>query len=164
MFGRKKLTFYSEIIDLPKEQEIYHKLCMNKCKEYRYYSQWKAHIEALFSQIHSDTRRTDFKAFLRMRERNASSLQGFGLSMITFSVAILIDKFFPDCSFTVSDNMQTSEWIIIIGSFISILIGTAVFVWFMISIGKNILSENRDKAFYSDLLDILDNMEKKEGE
>ena len=93
---KKRKACYHEIIDLDKELQIYHKLCKGKCKEYAYYSDWKEHIEKLFSEITSNKRKKDFRALLRLRQRNAGNLKGFTASMLTFAMTIYLDKIIPD--------------------------------------------------------------------
>lgn len=160
----KRKACYNDIIDLDKELKIYHKLCRGKCKEYAYYSDWKEHIENQFSQISSERRKEDFKALLRLRQRNASNLKGFASSMVIFVATLLLNKAIPD---HLCKNDTADEYSIFISLIIYSIFTFAwiyLLVWIFSYIGKETLSEGRVKAFYTDLLEILDKMEKKEKE
>ena len=64
---------YREIINIEIELKEYRKLCRGKSEKYLYYSDWKTHIQELFSNFQSNDKIENFKHFLLNRHRISST-------------------------------------------------------------------------------------------
>ena len=84
--------------------------------------------------------------------------------MIIFAMTLLLDKVIPDYQWKDDTADESIIYFSIIIHTVFTVVGVCLFLWLFISIAKETLSEGRVKAFYTDLLEILDKMEKNEKE
>ena len=83
---------YREIINIDIELKEYIKLCKGKSKKYLYYSDWKAHIQELFSKFQSNDQIENFKHFLLNGRRISSAFSADYIPIIILYFTIIFSK------------------------------------------------------------------------
>lgn len=129
-----------EIIDFEKELKEYKRLCRRKSKKFVYYLDWKKHIVSLLAKIEQKDDWENFKYFCRNRERSTRNTASTYINLIILFVTIYIDK----C--VISINLY--GWLLVL----AVMIGTIVWQ-------NN--SYEKDNYFYKDILEIIEEEEKR---
>lgn len=131
---------YREIINIEIELKEYRKLCRGKSEKYLYYSDWKTHIQELFSNFQSNDKIENFKHFLLNRHRISSTFSADYIPIIILYFTIIFSK------------MQNEYSIVI-------CILLLAFTVFFIMSGHYKYYE--EFCFYCDLIEILKEIEEK---
>ena len=131
---------YSEIMDLEEEQKEYSLLCQGKSEKYRYYSDWRQHIEECLGKFQNVLNLSDFKHYCRNFERSSLQVSTSFLSYILFIVPIVLDEFIVEIPFL-------------------------LLVAYLLFITKHILKKNNEVViesyFFSDLIEVIEAVEAK---
>lgn len=132
---------YSEIVDLKFELKEYRKLCKGTSKKFTYYLEWKKHISDKLSKLDSLDKVENFKHYLINHSRINKSMYIQLVPIMIFCFTIIFGKIFQDADL------------------ISLFMGIMLILFF-------ILFENdyydKERCFYCDVLEILEEVYEKE--
>ncbi len=144
---------YREIINLAPELKEYRKLCRGKSKKFTYYLEWKEHISKELLKLESYNRVENFKRFLINHNRVNKNINTYHVSLIIFGETMIFNTF---DIFKESDekcNILTFSNIIMLFLCIAIVI---------LGIIHQSDYYNKEYCFYCDVLEILEEIYKKE--
>lgn len=174
----KLKSYYSDIMDINQEFNLYVALCKSKWKperkicyffkslikkkeipKYYYYSEWRSHIEESLMQIHSTKRLADFKAFLKNKKRDARSVKGVSATVLVLLITLYAESAIPQFL----EELQVLSLDSSVAKFVVKFIAAIFGLWITVKLTKELIcsniSENRYYNFYSDILEILEEKE-----
>lgn len=154
---------YCEIIEVDEELNEYIKLCGNKSKKFKYYSDWENYIIEKFSKIPDEKSLMNFKHYFINKKRNIKHFVGYSFELMLFAMTIYIDRFIPkeklEAELVNCLNEDIAQGVMII-----IYLVILFFIAFVI--GTQLKKEGAENDFYTDLITIIEKIEescKKKG-
>lgn len=139
----KKYEPYLEIIDISAELKEYRKLCRGKSKKFIYYLDWKKYISEKISRLDTPDKKENFKHYLINHNRVNKNTNSYFITLMIFCMNLYINKI--DAKF----------------NFFSLTISIIIILFQMIY--QSDVYE-KEYCFYCDLIEILEEIEKKETE
>lgn len=137
----KKYALYSEIIDISEELKEYRRLCRGKSKKFTYYLEWKEYISKKMLKLDTPDKKENFKHFLINHNGVNKNTNSYFITIMIFCMNIYISKM--DVKY----------------NFISITISIMI-IMFQIMHQSDV--HEKEYYFYCDLIEILEEIEKKE--
>ena len=137
----KKHAPYSEIIDISEELKEYQKLCRGKSKKFIYYLDWKKYISEKLSRLDTPDKKENFKHYLINHNRVNKNINSYFITLMIFCINLYINKI--DANFDL----------------FSLTISIAIIIFQMVY--QSDVYE-KEYCFYCDLIEILEEIEKKE--
>lgn len=135
---------YSEIIDLQAELKEYKKLCFRKSKKFTFYLEWKTHIIKRINMLGDSEKVENFKHYILNHKRTYKNFNSSYVTLMVFCLSLLFNKlivaYLPDLD--------------IISSILII-----TFVMFVMIKESN--NNDKEYCFYSDLVDITEELQTK---
>lgn len=134
---------YHEIMDLYTELKEYKKLCKCKSKKFCNYFDWKSHIIKIISELKKREQLENFKHFIINRLRINKDMNKDFTNIMIFLLGLYIGSY----------DIQYS--------YITLIIILVIILFMLMNM---IDDRNKEYFFYYDLVKIIDETEKSEGE
>ena len=147
---------YSEIIDLNSKFKEYQNICEGKHEKIRYYLEWKEDILKSFSKLDTPDKFTNFKHYLLYCKRYNHNIDKNNLTLLAFITTPILNQVVQSVKNTITDG-YILNWFDGILFFISIFLSIGILI-------KTINEDGGKYSFYSDLLEIVEEIEKSSKE
>lgn len=139
----KKHAPYSEIIDISEELKEYRKLCRGKSNKFIYYLDWKKYISEKLSRLDTPDKKENFKHYLISHNRVNKSVDSYFVTFMLFCATTLINK------------------LNIVYDIVSLIVTILII---LLEIIYQVNFHDKEYCFYCDLIEILEEIEKKEAD
>lgn len=139
----KKYAPYSEIINISEELKEYRRLCRRKSKKFTYYLDWKKYISEKVSRLDTPDKRENFKHYLINHNRVNKNTNSYFITLMIFCMNPFINYYTPK------------------SNIINIIITISI-ILFLLLFSHD--ANNKEYCFYCDLIEVLEEIEKKEAE
>lgn len=140
-YRKSKEPPYFEILNLNVELKEYKDLCKGKSQKFIYYLDWKEHISHELYKIDDLVKMENYKHYLINNCRVNKSIYVQFVPLGIFYFTLLIGNLFPKADF------------------VSVLLGVAISLFFILWQNNYY---NKEYYFYCDIIEILEEIEKKE--